>query len=382
MMISAVSLHPVVIPRHNGFQSKHVIVRMETDEGITGYGEMSDFGHLPAYMPNLIDLEKTLNANLAGKNPLHRIELETGMLALFPESNFIYDMSMVIRTGVSLALYDVAGKYYRCSVSKLLGSGNVSGVPIAYPIFRQSTEQDLRNNLQLSEEQIRRGFSAFHVYVGLNPVLEVEFIAELRKAYGNKLQLSVDGSNLLPWSESLKIAKRLEPYHILYYESPAIQNDLEGLANFRRRADLPTSEHIWSMTQAKEVVKRECLDIMNITLTFAGGIERALKLLHISEMFGKSLVVGTTQELSLGSSAQAQFAAVASNCHYPCHITGPLLYARDVTETAIAYRDGHLLIPDGHGLGLDVSLKLLNMFKADLEWGPVSVASVMHRRSV
>ena len=380
MNISAITLHPIMIPRHNGFQSKHVIVQMETTEGLTGWGEMSDLGHLPAYMPNISDLQHTLNANLVGDDALRRIDIERKMLELFPESNMIYDMSMVIRTGISLALFDLAGKHRRCSASQLLGGGAAGAIPIAYSIFRQATEQDLRDNLQLVEEQVKRGFVAFHIYVGLNPELEIDFVAELHSKYGGRLQLSIDGSNLLSWQQSLNIARRLDAYNILYYESPALKHDLEGTANFHKRASMPTSEHIWSMAQIKQAIKLDCLDIMNITLTFAGGMEYALKLLHVAETFGKSLVVGTTQELSIGSSAQAHFASVASNCAYACHITGPLLYASDVVESPVQYRDGCLVVPQGDGLGINVDARLLEQARAELLWGAATVASVTHRR--
>lgn len=381
MRITDVQLTPIAIRRTNGFLSRHVIVEIKTDESITGIGEMSDFSHLPAHMPNIPDLNRTLTTALKGENPLELAKLDQLLLGMFPESDLIYDMSAVIRAGVSIALYDISGKWLGCPLSGLLGGGHKKSVSIAYPIFRQSDEAEVQRNLSLVEQMHSKGYTAYHVYVGQNAPLEIEFIAELRNRYGSGLKISVDGSNLLGWRESLKIARSLQSHNILYYESPALRNDVEGLAEFRRKeADVPVSEHVFNMRQAERLLAGDCLDVLNLTIVFAGGIRSVVKLLHAAEVFHKSIVIGTTQELAAGSAAQAHFSSAVTTL-YPSHITGPLLYMDDVVSKGVTYSGGELLIPDGKGLGIELDEAALEQARDELVWESVSMESILHRKS-
>ena len=89
MKITSVKLTPVAVKRRTGFVSRHVIVELGSDEGLVGLGEMSDFGHLPLYMPDVRDLEKSLSRLLVGRDPMLLNALEQQLLELFPEEMFM-----------------------------------------------------------------------------------------------------------------------------------------------------------------------------------------------------------------------------------------------------------------------------------------------------
>jgi len=68
MRIDSISLHRVTTPRHEGIASQHVIVRLTCEDGIEGIGEMPDFSHLPALVPDLADLHACLSRVLVGRD--------------------------------------------------------------------------------------------------------------------------------------------------------------------------------------------------------------------------------------------------------------------------------------------------------------------------
>ena len=99
-----------MIPRHSGIISRHVIVEITADNGKTGIGEMSDFGHLPRYVPDVADLEKQLNGRLNGLDPMQRFLISGLMKEMYPEQMYIYDMGSVIRCGIDIALHDLIAR--------------------------------------------------------------------------------------------------------------------------------------------------------------------------------------------------------------------------------------------------------------------------------
>jgi len=168
MKITSVKLTPIAVKRRTGFASRHVVVELATDEELTGLGEMSDFGHLPLYMPDLRDLEKSLNRLLVGRDPLQLNALVQLLLEMYPEEMFMYDMSAVIRCGVDVALHDLAGKKLGVPVAQLLGGAVRDRLRICYPIFRHRSKAEVEYNVANVGERLKEGFDMIRFYAGLD----------------------------------------------------------------------------------------------------------------------------------------------------------------------------------------------------------------------
>ncbi|UUZ90444.1 hypothetical protein LJK87_31660 [Paenibacillus sp. P25] len=136
MKITNVSLTVVGIPRHTGFVSKHVIVELLTDEGVTGIGEMSDFSHLPHYSLDIKDLTTVLKSILVGRNPFDLSLINKELLGNFPETMYYYEKGNFVRNGVDAALHDLCAKALGISVADLIGGRIQEKIKVCYPIFR------------------------------------------------------------------------------------------------------------------------------------------------------------------------------------------------------------------------------------------------------
>jgi len=90
-----------------------------------------------------------------------------------------------------------------------------------------------------------------------------------------------------------------------------------------------------------------------------GGIRACLRVIALAESARTSVLIGTTQELNLGTAAVAHLGAVARVLDYPSDNTGPELYTADVVKTPLRYENGFLVVPDGPGLGVEVDEDLL-----------------------
>ena len=380
MRIRSIALWPVAVKRRTGFLSRHVIVEIKTDEGVTGWGEMSDLGHIPVYVPDLADLARTLNRLLVGEDPRQIMDLTTRLLDVFPEELFMYDMSAVIRCGIDVALHDLVAKSLDVSVSTYLGGRMRDRLRVCYPIFRHRTIAEVPQNIERVDEYLKEGFDLIRLYAGQNVDADELFLTTLRERFGQRVSVkSLDFSNLVTWRKAVEATRRLAPYGVSLIESPCPRDDLDGLLEVRRRVDHPISEHVCSMFQAKLFLQRGGLDIFNICTTFIGGITPALKLFALAETAGVACLIGTTQELSLGTAAQAHVGATAVKLQFPSDPTGPRLYAEDVTRHGVKYENGFLIVPEGPGLGIDVDPERLKHLASPLQTDEASLPALQDR---
>jgi muconate cycloisomerase len=116
------------------------------------------------------------------------------------------------------------------------------------------------------------------------------------------------------------------------------------------------------------MIRANAVDVFNITIQ-SGGIYQAKKLFDLAEAAGLKCLISTTQEMSIGTAANAHLAAVIPQLHYAGDPVGPLLYVDDVVTEKLRYDGTRLIIPQGPGLGFEIDPNLLEKHKAGLvEW--------------
>jgi galactarate dehydratase (D-threo-forming) len=387
MKITNVELTLVGIPRHTGFVNKHVIVKLHTDEGLTGIGEMSDFSHLPRYALDVSDLTNGLKALLIGKNPFDMMKINNELVENFPETMYYYEKGSFIRNGIDTALYDLCGKYLGMSVSELLGGRVKDKIKVCYPIFRHRFSEEVDENMEVVRKRLEQGFDVFRLYVGKNMDADEQFLDRFSKEFGSKAKIkSFDFSHLLSWKEANLAIKRLTKYDVglEMIESPAPRNDFDGLSQIRLKVDQPISEHVWSFRQQYELIKKDAVDIFNISPIFIGGLTAARKVAYAAEVAGKDCILGTTQELSIGTAAMAHLGASLVNINHTSDPTGPELYVADVVKNKVVYENGFLHVPgrDCVGLGMELDEEKVENYRVkDLSWGEASIHQLQDRTS-
>lgn len=383
MKITEVKLDVVRIPRETGFVCEHAFIRLLTDEGVTGVGEMSDFSHLPKYALDARDLETTLRRQLVGRDPAQIAELNRELAALYPETMYYYEKGTFIRCGVDIALHDLQAKALGVNASALLGGRQRDRIKVCYPIFRHRSSAEVADNLEVVRRKLAQGFDVFRLYAGIDPDADEAFLDGVRREFGSRVTIkSLDYSHLLDWKTALRVTRRLATYGVQMVESPAFRNDAEGLRNFRMAVDLPVSEHVWSFRQLHDMLRQDSVDILNIALIFIGGFEAARKAAAAAEVAGKGVLIGTTQELGYGTAAQALLGGALGNLTAISDPTGPYLYTDDVTTEKVRYEDGYLLLPDRTkpGIGVDIDWAKVERLAAEgFSWGDQELAQLQDR---
>jgi muconate cycloisomerase len=277
-------------------------------------------------------------------------------LRYFPDEGYKYSRSGLVREGIDLALHDLNGRYYGVSASDLLGGQLRQRFKVCYPIFRMRSEGEIQVNLQRVQAALERGFDLIRVYVGANLEVDALFLELFADKFSQRVRIkSLDFSNLLSWRKSLQAVERFtDMIDIMLLESVAPFDDLVGMAEFRRRSQWPVSEHVTHLQHAWDLLRAGAVDILNVSPYVLGGLRACQRVISLAEAANASVLIGTTQELNIGTSAVAHLGAVARVLDYPSDNTGPELYIDDIVKTPLTYEDGDLLVPQGVGLGLEV----------------------------
>lgn len=381
LTIERVELHLVQVLRNTGFPTQHVIVELTTNRG-PGWGEMSDLGHLPSYQFDLGLLERTLNELLRGMAVEERHAIEARMAAAFPDEGHMYSRSGLVRQGIDLAVIDALGRDRGLSAAAVLGGAVRPSVDVCYPIFRLTPGEAPEPHLDAIATQVAEGFRLFRLYTGGDLAAERAFLAGFGARFPDCRIKSFDFSNRLDWRASLAwtraLAEIADPELV---ESATRRDDLDGMLAFTRQSRWPHSEHVVSTSHAWRLVRHGGVDILNISPYVLGGLTPALRVADFAAVAGVGVLVGTTQELGVGTAAAAVLAGVAPRVDHPCDNVGPRLYVDDVVVDPERYADGRLLVPIGPGLGVEVDRARLERLKAGVTLGlPMSATETVDRR--
>src|SRR4029078_6562145 len=93
-----------------GVANEHVIVALETDDGVPGWGEMSDLSPLPLYRFDLVQLQSALSEILVGADPGALNAIERRMIGFYPDEGHMYSRTGLVPQGEDLALHDGLGR--------------------------------------------------------------------------------------------------------------------------------------------------------------------------------------------------------------------------------------------------------------------------------
>ena len=370
MKIQRIQLYPISTPRQTGVANQHVIVKIEAGDSHVGWGEMSDLSHVPMYQFDLAELERMLNELLRGRDARNIARLEDDLIRFFPDEGHLYSRSGLVRQGVDLALHDLNARAEGVPVYHLLGGKLRERMRVCYPIFRMRSVAEVPANLARVEEKLKQGFDLIRVYVGIDLAADELFLGQFSDLFKGRVQIkSLDFSNLLDWRRAIMALERYrEVCDCMLVESPAPRNDVEGLVQFRRRSHRPVSEHVFHIHHGWQLLAAGAVDILNVSPYLLGGLRASLRLVALAEAARASVLIGTTQELSLGTAAVAHLAAAARVLDYPGDSTGPHLYTADVVKEPVRYERSHLLVPDGPGLGVEIDEAKLAEMTAGVQW--------------
>jgi len=321
------------------------LVRVHTDEGVTGLGEIST-----VFPPTGTELCNIVGAVIAphilGEDPAHIARIHERMDATI-------DSAEPAKAAIDMALYDIVGKALSVPVHALLGGLVRDAIPLSFSIMFGSPAE----MAGLAGELAALGFTTVKVKVGQGAARDEDAVRAIREAVGESVTIRVDAN--MAWhtpEEALATLRRLEPYRIELAEQPLAADDLDGMAFVRQHIHTPilADESVWTPRTAWRVIERKAADIVNVYVSEAGGLFRAAQIFTLCEAAGIPCVIGSMPETGVGTAAEVHLGVAMSNLGFASGCCGSSYFDEDLLRTPLRVEDGLAYPPDGPGLGVEV----------------------------
>jgi L-alanine-DL-glutamate epimerase-like enolase superfamily enzyme len=360
MQITRIETFPVYVPIHperairsgRGYHtaSPFLLLKIHTDAGITGLGEVSctpvwsgEDNHTAAHF-----IETVLAPLLIGQDPT-QIERLTARMQKALFGNFF------TKAGIEMALWDILGKQAGLPVYRLLGGPVRDFVPTKFSITGLAPAQAA----EVAAWAVAQGFRTMKVKVGIDPEEDVARVAAVREAIGPTVRLGVDANG--GWSPRVAIQtiRRLTAYNIYFAEQPVQPFDVTWLADVRANVPVPVmaDESVNTPQDAMTLVRAQAADVFSVYVAKGGGIGPARKVAAVAEAAGLTCTVGSNLELGVASAAMIHLALATSAIgaeEFPCDIIGPFYYEDDLLVEALPIQAGAARPFERPGLGVEI----------------------------
>jgi L-alanine-DL-glutamate epimerase-like enolase superfamily enzyme len=334
--------------------SENAVVEIETDEGITGVGEICSIWDRKG-RGDAEDINDLLAEALTGCDPFRIAEIHGTMDGLLHRS-------YPAKAGIDMALYDIVGKSLNTPVYNLLGGMVRDRVLLSHSLSMGEPEEigDYAANL------VKQGYKTIKAKIGMDAKSDEATVAAVRRKVGDDITIRVDAN--MGWKnpkEAVRNIKALEPYNLELVEQPLHYSDLEGLHHIREHVDTPimADESVWTPSDAMACIKAAAVDIFNVYVSEAGGIFPGSKIFAIGEAARIPCIIGSMPELGIGTSAQAHLAFAMQNLGYGSDVNGFVYHSDDVINEKFTIEDGHLLPPPGPGLGVTLNRDKIEQYR-------------------
>jgi len=325
-----------------------LFVRVDTDEGISGYGEASPFKPVTGNsIPDIVQFLKDVKPLLVGLDPIciERLHAVLGRAVIGKTSG---------KAALDMALYDIAGKAANLPLYKLLG-GDSDTVNSDITIGIDSPD----TMAEYARQYTSQGFGILKVKTGVDPVKDLEAVGKIRAAAGPAVSIRLDANQ--GWSKKQAVAtmRKMEEFDVDEIEQPLPWWDLEGLHHVREHItqDLMLDETVHSPQDAARAIAAGAGDIVNIKLMKSGGIYPALQINAVAQASGLPCMVGCMDESRVAIAAGAALAAAKRNISYADLDSHNLLEEIPGVSGGFIQIGGRITLLDKPGLGLDIEME-------------------------
>ena len=340
----------------------YALIRIETDEGTFGIGEaQADVGFFGNTLEEVVAVvEKYMGPQLIGRDPFEHEHL----LDLLD-----YRENSPAKSGIDLALHDLAGRALGTPVSMLLGGLNRDRIPVAVEVAGGPPD-DMASTCRTLSSQ---GILAFKPKIGGIVEEDVERLSAIRETVGPNVALRADANQGYSPKEAIRLCRLATDAGVglQLLEQPVAAWDLAGMALVRQSVETPieADESCYSPHDAIAIVRAGAADVLNVKLAKAGGLCNAKKIAAIAEAAGLRCVIGTAFGLGIEGAAKLHLAAstlplsdAVEFTELTLHMT--LLEPSDAERFSLPLVDGCLGVPTGPGLGVALDETEVERFRA------------------
>ncbi|WP_179394077.1 mandelate racemase/muconate lactonizing enzyme family protein [Lacticaseibacillus absianus] len=322
-----------------------LLVRVETDTGLVGYGEANPVEQVTG---ETCATERAALAVLApvlvGQDPL-----------AIERAHRLMDAALIghtaLKAGIDLALYDLLGKQAQLPLYRLLG-GNTDRVTTDITVMLNAVDVMVAE----AEQRVAEGFTQLKIKTGVDEAHDVAVVTGILAAVPSTVSLKLDANQGWTPKQTIRFMNRFDAPNLTIIEQPLPAADHVGNQLIRPQISqtLMLDEQVHSPADAAAAVAAGECDAINIKLMKSAGLYGAEGINRVAEAAGRPCMIGCMAESRIGITAAVHFAAAHANVRH-CDLDAVLLLEETPWLSGGFTQVGEqMILSDAPGLGLTV----------------------------
>ena len=354
-----------------GRQGEYIFVEVQTDEGITGWGEVTTTH--PVANRAVCAVLQQVNPLLVGENPFH---IEMLWNKIFRRFTYMGSRGAATNaiSGIDIALWDIRGKAMNQPIFELLG-GPVRETVALY------THPDPNIGPDEAKRQAKEIADSGHEGMKFDPYPHMqeenngylnggmtykgeaeanEITAAIREGAGPEMELMIDAHGRFDVPTTVRLARSVAPSNIHWWEEPVPVESTQALKNVRDQIDLPISvgERLHTRWEFTAVLEQHLADFLEPDVTWTGGISELKKISTMAEAYYVPIAPHDASG-PINVLAGAHMMMTVPN-FYKLETARHRLVAYDnFIQTPLDVRRGQLHLPDAPGLGIEMNMDFM-----------------------
>jgi len=319
------------------------LVRIDTDTGITGWGEGTPWGHtyLPAHGPGIRAGIETMAPFVLGLDPRRLLDIERAMDLALPGH-------LYAKAPIDMACWDIAGQAAGLPIADLMGGRSRTPRPIAASVGARTAEE----TRQVLEHYRARGYVAHSVKIGGNVDRD---IARVRDVEANRLPGEImlyDVNRSWSRAQALQVMRATESLNVTFEQPCETLDDIAAIRPLHAAA-VSVDESLVTLQDAARIARDGLAEVFGIKLGRVGGLTKAARMRDVALAHGIDMFVMATGGMVLADTEALHLAATI-----PDHACRAVWACQDMITVDIAggrgprNAAGHLCLPEEPGLGV------------------------------
>jgi len=334
-----------------------VVVKITTDEGVTGWGE-AHHGRAHTTVAKLI--ETTLQQLIMGMEVHNVVGVWEKMYRYQLASHGMGAGACLAISGIDMALWDIRGKALGLPLYRLLG-----GTRRAIPAYAGGVSLGYQPPAQLIEEakkSIDQGYKAIKLRLGDSPKKDIERVRAIRKAFGDGIVILTDANIGCSVEDVRQLMPALDELNIGWLEEPFPAHDYRSYREARSfgRTPLAAGENHYTRFEFDRVIEDGAITILQPDLSKSGGITECLRIAAMASAW-KLPIHPHSSMTGLNHAASIHFlAAIDNGGYFEGDVSKSNRYRDELVENPGKIdRDGNVYPLDKPGIGLEVNEEFL-----------------------
>ncbi len=261
------------------------LVEVETDDGITGWGECFGPGNIA--LANKYVVEKVIQPLIKGDDPLNKEYIWHKVYNLLRDSGQ-KGMPIQALSGIDIALWDILAKKANLPLYQLLGGKTNNKIPVyGYGMMLQKKPvEELCELFKNEANQIKeKNFKAMKMKIGMGPKKDLKLVSAVRDAIGSEFKLMVDANHAYNKNDALYVGRGLDEMNIYWFEEPVAPEDYDGYKELKKKlnTNIAGGEAEFTKYGWNQLIKNNCIDIAQPEVCGLGGITEYLKVSALAQ---------------------------------------------------------------------------------------------------